>query len=179
MMIDKWNLNIKVCGTRTLPESIDDKDLPLFKTDPERCCEHFKVEPTKHAIRELQLLAWISGLRGTEGHTREFLHEREEKQGLIKYNPILMWTEAEVWLYHAMYDIPVHPLYTQGYRSLGCAPCSEPYTETERGGRWAGNEKCGGECGIHTKDLSCFKKDKDGHIIRDVYGAPKREKGRF
>ena len=120
----------------------------------EDCCEYYKVEQTKKAIKELGLTAWIAGLRNTEGHTREFLDEIEERDGIIKINPILSWTEAEVWLYHAIYQIPPHPLYLQGYRSLGCEPCSKPNTETERGGRWEGTDKCGGECGIHSKSLA-------------------------
>jgi len=148
-----WNLNMKTYGTRTWPEDKDEGSMPLYKKDPEACCDIYKVQPTKWAVKDLQLDAWICGLRGTEGHTRKFLHEQEEKDGLIKYNPILEWTEAEVWMYHAQHNIPVHPLYMQGYRSLGCLPCSKPYTDTERSGRWAGTDKCGGECGIHTRSL--------------------------
>ena len=142
----KWNLNLK---TYEAPKLGND----LYETDVEECCDYYKVEPTKQAIRDFDLQAWICGLRGTEGHTRKFLDETEEKQGLVKVNPILKWTEAEIWLYHAMCGIPPHPLYEQGYRSLGCEPCSKPNTTSERGGRWAGTEKCGAECGIHTRSL--------------------------
>lgn len=145
-IVQLWNLNIKQYGKVLETEEI-------YKTDVERCCDYYKVEPFKRAIKELKLTAWISGLRGTEGHTRKFLNEVEERGGLIKINPILQWTEAEIWLYHAAHNIPVHPLYTQGYRSLGCAPCSKPYTDTERGGRWQNTPKAGGECGIHTRLL--------------------------
>ncbi|MBU1014885.1 phosphoadenosine phosphosulfate reductase family protein, partial [Patescibacteria group bacterium] len=92
----------------------------------------------------------------TEGHTREFLDEVEMRDGLVKYNPILTWTEAEVWLYHALNEIPVHPLYAKGYRSLGCEPCShisENSLEPERAGRWKGTPYEGGECGINVESL--------------------------
>ena len=153
MITDSWNLNLKIYGTRSFPEHLDESKMPLPEKDPEACCDYYKVGPTKTAIKDLDLDAWISGLRGTEGHTREFLDETEVKDGLTKINPILSWTEAEVFLYHAVNKIPPHPLYMQGYRSLGCAPCSKPYTDTERSGRWQGTDKCGGECGIHTKSL--------------------------
>ena len=153
MLADKWNLNMKVFGISNWPEELDEDSMPLYEKNPEKCCDYYKVQPTKWAIKEFGLDAWICGLRGTEGHTRTFLDEVEEKDGLTKYNPILAWTEADVWLYHAQYQIPVHPLYMQGYRSLGCAPCSKPYTETERGGRWVGTCKEAGECGIHTASL--------------------------
>ena len=143
---NRWRLN---CATfEALPSDINPHTSGI-----EKCCDYYKVDQTKRAIKELNLDAWICGLRGTEGHTRKFLNEIEEKDGLVKINPILAFTEAEVWLYHAMYSIGVHPLYKEGYRSLGCEPCSKPDTDTERGGRWEGTEKCGAECGIHTKNL--------------------------
>ena len=123
-------------------------------SNPEACCDYFKVSQSKQALKDLKLTAWIAGLRNTEGHTREFIDEIEERDGITKINPILSWTEAEIWLYHATYQLPPHPLYLQGYRSLGCEPCSKPYTDTERGGRWEGTDKCGGECGIHSKSLA-------------------------
>jgi len=113
-----WELNIE---TYEMPEL----GLKLYETEgPEKCCDYYKVQPTKAAIKDLGLKAWICGLRNTEGHTREFLEEIEMRDGLVKYNPILAWTEAEIWLYHALNNIPVHPLYAKGYRSLGCEPCS-------------------------------------------------------
>jgi len=149
-----------------------DHGKPLYETNPEKCCDYYKVNPCKTAIKEHGIDCWICGLRGTEGHTRKFLDEKEEKNGLVKINPILSWTEAEVWLYHALEKIPVHPLYRKGYRSLGCLPCSNPYSETERGGRWEGTTKCGGECGIHTKPLI------DPNYV-DIYGIPKRNGGKY
>lgn len=126
----------------------------LYLKDVEKCCDYYKVEPTRQAIKQLGLKCWITGLRRTEGteHRKRFTNEIEERGGLAKINPILQWTEAEVWLYHAINSIPVHPLYLQGYRSLGCLPCSKPYTEEERSGRWEGTNKC--ECGIHQKSLT-------------------------
>jgi phosphoadenosine phosphosulfate reductase len=74
---------------------------------------------------------------------------------LTKINPILLWTELDVWRYLAINQIPMHPWYFEGYRSLGCAPCTSKVLddEPERAGRWKGTSKCGGECGIHTAVL--------------------------
>ena len=67
---------------------------------------------------------------------------------------ILIWKEREVWQYLALYNVPVNQLYGEGYRSLGCAPCTKITNEdNERAGRWIGTSKCGGECGIHTRPL--------------------------
>lgn len=127
----------------------------LYDADPDKCCEVLKVEPAKKAITELNVSCWVTGLRCTEGRTRTDFKEVEERdKGLIKLNPILIWKEREVWQYLALYRVKVNPLYGQGYRSLGCSPCTKiTNDENERAGRWIGTSKCGGECGIHTQPL--------------------------
>ena len=123
----------------------------IYDVDPDTCCKLLKVEPAKEAVKNLD--CWICGLRNTEGRTRKDFQEIEEKGKLVKLNPILNWTEADVWRYIAINNIPVHPWYEKGYRSLGCAVGSNPGGELERDGRWKGTSKCGGECGIHTQIL--------------------------
>lgn len=127
----------------------------LFKTDPDACCEQLKVEPVRRAIEEMRVSCWVTGLRCTEGRTRtDYLEVEERDEGLLKLNPILPWHEREVWQYIALFGVPVNPLYGEGYRSLGCEPCTHISTgANERDGRWIGTSKCGGECGIHTRPL--------------------------
>lgn len=127
----------------------------LYQTDPDKCCDLLKVEPVKRAIEEMRVQCWVTGLRCTEGRTRTDYKEVEERdKDLIKLNPILIWKEREVWQYLALYGVKVNPLYGEGYRSLGCAPCTKITNEdNERAGRWIGTSKCGGECGIHTRPL--------------------------
>ncbi|MCP4650871.1 MAG: phosphoadenylyl-sulfate reductase [PVC group bacterium] len=127
----------------------------LYKTDPDKCCDLLKVEPVKKAVDEMEVTCWVTGLRCTEGRTRTDFKEIEERdKGLIKLNPILIWKEREVWQYLAVYGVKVNSLYAEGYRSLGCAPCSNITSDdNERAGRWIGTSKCGGECGIHTRPL--------------------------
>lgn len=152
-----WNLNLKTYTSAQKPI----KD--LWIKDPDKCCEIFKVEPTKRAIKDLD--AWITGLRRTEGRTRTDYEAwepcgkaltripgREIPTSIMKVNPILDWTELDIWRYVAISNIPINPMYRKGYRSLGCEPCTKlvKETETERAGRWVGTSKCGGECGIHT-----------------------------
>ncbi len=133
-------------------ETIPDE---LYSTDPDRCCDVLKVQPTRRAIEEMDVACWVTGLRCTEGRTRTDFREIEERdKGLIKLNPILLWHEREVWQYIALHRVPVNPLYGIGYRSLGCAPCTRiSHGPNERAGRWVGTSKCGGECGIHTRPL--------------------------
>lgn len=136
----------------------NDVEIPerLYETDPDRCCEILKVEPTRRAIREMNVACWVTGLRCTEGRTRTDFQEVEERdKGLIKLNPLLIWYEREVWQYLALNRVPVNPWYAKGYRSLGCAPCTRiTNSPDERAGRWTGTSKCGGECGIHTRPLA-------------------------
>ncbi len=133
-------------------EPVPDK---LYETDPDRCCDILKVQPTRRAIEEMDVTCWVTGLRCTEGRTRTDFQEIEERdKGLIKLNPILIWQEREVWQYLAIHQVPVNPLYEKGYRSLGCEPCTRiTNSPDERAGRWVGTGKSGGECGIHTRPL--------------------------
>ncbi|MBA7490853.1 Phosphoadenosine phosphosulfate reductase [subsurface metagenome] len=142
-----WKLNLTVYQANV---ELTSELKELHKKDPDKCCSIFKVAPCRRAVKNLD--AWISGLRKDEGRTRTNYQEVEFR-GLAKINPILSWTEADLWRYTATHNLPVHPFYKLGYRSLGCACCSEPNTTEERGGRWKGTSKCGGECGIHTRDL--------------------------
>lgn len=131
----------------------------LYKTNPDRCCDLLKVEPTRQAIEEMNVGCWVTGLRCTEGRTRTDYREVEQRdEGLIKLNPILIWYEREIWQYLALNQVPVNPLYAKGYRSLGCSPCTRITTAPdERAGRWIGTSKCGGECGIHTRPLKTLE----------------------
>ncbi|MFW6180191.1 MAG: phosphoadenylyl-sulfate reductase [Spirochaetota bacterium] len=135
----------------------NDEEIPdrLYEADPDRCCNILKVLPTRWAIEEMHVTCWVTGLRCTEGRTRTDFREVEERdQGLVKLNPILTWKEREVWQFLALNGVEVNPLYNEGYRSLGCAPCTSITTDdNERAGRWIGTSKCGGECGIHTRPL--------------------------
>ncbi len=135
----------------------NDEPIPdrLYETDPDKCCDILKVKPTRQAMEEMNVACWVTGLRCTEGRTRADYQEIEERdKGLIKLNPILIWEEREVWQYLALNGVRVNPLYTKGYRSLGCEPCTKiSVGGDERSGRWIGTSKCGGECGIHTRPL--------------------------
>ncbi len=124
------------------------------QVEGEKCCGRPKVEKTILALQNYD--AWISGVRSTEGITRANFQPVEEKAGLIKINPILFFTEVDVWRYTALYQVPVNPMYAKGYRSLSCSRCSSKEvdeTESERAGRWKDTPDAGGECGIHTQPL--------------------------
>jgi len=140
---------------RLIAFETDEEPDHLYRTDPDACCEKWKVDPVRAAIKKMKIKCWATGLRCTEGRTRTNYLEREHlDEGLEKLNPILLWHEREIWQYLALNSVPVNPLYNKGYRSLGCEPCSRiSASGDERAGRWVGTSKCGGECGIHTRPL--------------------------
>lgn len=157
-MIKKYNLNIKEFGHGPMkPDEMVRQGLPigLWSTDSEKCCEMYKVEPFRRAVKELKLTGLIAGIRKDEGETRKNCKYVETKQGLEKFNAILDFTEMDIWRYLAINHIPPHPLYERGYRSLGCECCSAIVDDSdgERSGRWKDSKRCGGECQIHTSKL--------------------------
>jgi phosphoadenosine phosphosulfate reductase len=135
----------------------------IYYADPDLCCKLLKVVPVRYAYTTLGLQAWFSGLRSTEGYTRKYIAEIEKiSDHETKINPLLSWTEEEIWRYTKNNKIPAHPWYKKKFtdgrriRSLGCEPCTVPIFdhESERDGRWRKTLKKGGECGIHTRSAS-------------------------
>jgi phosphoadenosine phosphosulfate reductase len=134
----------------------------IYYEDPNLCCQLLKVIPIKHAYYDMNLRAWFSGIRNTEGATRNSIKEIEVRsEQEVKINPILTWNEDDVWNYIEDNQIPIHPWYMKTFadgrkiRSLGCEPCTVPIHnhESERDGRWRRTKKKAGECGIHTNSL--------------------------
>ena len=130
-----------------------------------RCCEIRKVEPLKRALAGKR--AWITGLRREQSAGRGAVEAREfdAVHGLAKFNPLADWSEDEVWAYIRGKEVPYNPLYDQGYRSIGCAPCSRPVVagEEPRAGRWWWEIQATSECGIHFLP--------DGKIVREKTGT--------
>ena len=120
----------------------------LWQSDPDVCCWHRKVEPLDEALAGFA--AWITGRKRFQGGLRGGLPVVErEPDGRVKVNPLATWSAADIAAYRAAHDLPAHPLEAQGFRSIGCLPCTRPTAagEDQRAGRWAGRAKS--ECGIH------------------------------
>jgi phosphoadenosine phosphosulfate reductase len=123
----------------------------LYQNAPDRCCGMRKVEPLFRGLDDYGV--WFTALRREQSPTRANLQSVDHfrlptgKQ-LLKVSPLAAWTNADVWAYLKRRDIPVLPLYHQGYTSIGCAPCTTLPADPEnlRSGRWAGKKL---ECGIH------------------------------
>lgn len=118
------------------------------------CCRIRKVEPLGRALRGLA--GWVTGLRREQSVTRTGLAPIELDEangGIFKINPLLEWSEQQVLDYARERAIPVSRLYAQGYRSIGCAPCTRPVAPGEhaRAGRWWWEDPEHKECGLHRR----------------------------
>ena len=118
------------------------------------CCRIRKVEPLGRALRGLA--GWVTGLRREQSVTRTGLAPIELDEangGIFKINPLLEWSEQQVLDYAKLRAIPVSRLYAQGYRSIGCAPCTRPVAPGEhaRAGRWWWEDPEHKECGLHRR----------------------------
>ncbi len=139
---------------------VSDKGLFSFYRDGHHeCCAIRKVEPLRRKLATLD--AWITGQRRDQNpDTRQSLPEVESDHAfpgrtgrLIKFNPLANWNSAQIWDYIEAFDVPYNELHRQGFRSIGCEPCTRPTLphQHEREGRWwweTANKK---ECGIHRK----------------------------
>lgn len=121
----------------------------------QRCCHIRKVEPLRKALAGKA--AWITGMRRSQSVTRRALPEQEfdAEHGLLKFNPLADWSEREVWDYIHALSVPYNALHDQGYRSIGCAPCTRPTAAGEdiRAGRWWWEDEDTKECGLHKRRL--------------------------
>lgn len=127
----------------------------LWKREPDLCCTMRKVLPLQSKLAELD--CWINGLRREQSDARAgigmlevYVFDETSGREIAKLNPMANWTRDSVWKYIHDHKIPYNPLQDQGYRSIGCWPCTRKTLEGEgeRAGRWTGFSKV--ECGIHT-----------------------------
>jgi phosphoadenosine phosphosulfate reductase len=121
----------------------------LNRTAPDRCCFLRKVVPLRNTLARYD--AWVTGVRRVDAPTRANtpIVQWDDRNGLVKVNPIAAWTDDEFNAYIADHGILENPLVSEGYLSIGCAPCTaKPAPGADpRSGRWAGQSKT--ECGLH------------------------------
>jgi phosphoadenosine phosphosulfate reductase len=121
----------------------------LNKTAPDRCCFLRKVVPLRTTLARYD--AWVTGVRRVDAPTRAGtpIVQWDERNGLVKVNPIAPWSDEEFDAYLAEHGVLQNPLVQEGYLSIGCAPCTaKPVPGSDpRSGRWAGLGKT--ECGLH------------------------------
>ena len=144
----RWNLNI-------VNLRADDPQVGLWQQSTQACCGRHKVEPLFRALQDYDV--WFTGLRREQSPSRANLQEVEPfalptGKTLRKVSPLAAWSTKDVWTYAKEHDIPLLPLYAQGYTSIGCEPCTSLPLDpsNDRSGRWAGQKL---ECGIHIQPV--------------------------
>jgi phosphoadenosine phosphosulfate reductase len=114
-----------------------------------QCCDIRKMLPLDKALTGKN--AWITGLRREQSNARAEVLAIEQQEKRAKINPLVEWTNGDVWHYIATHHVPYNALHDQFYPSIGCAPCTRAVTlgEDIRSGRWWWEQEAAKECGLH------------------------------
>jgi phosphoadenosine phosphosulfate reductase len=154
--VNRYGINIKSYypDTTQVEEMVNTKGINLFYESIENrklCCHVRKIVPLRRALKGMD--AWITGLRREQSVTRTDLKivEWDAANGLIKINPLLEWSEEQVWDFIKTNNIPYNKLHDQGFPSIGCQPCTRAIEKGEdlRAGRWWWEMPDSKECGLH------------------------------
>lgn len=145
--------SLPLCDVRTIRAAqprldFEDPDRTLHQFNTDACCHVRKVEPLERALKPFD--GWITGRKRYQGSGRQTVDFFEAEGDLrIKVNPLAHWGREDLEEYMVENRLPRHPLVSQGYPSIGCAPCTSKVApgEDPRAGRWRGSDKV--ECGIH------------------------------
>lgn len=162
-VMHRTNLKYKTKIKVYFPESADIEDLYQEQgvngfydsvENRKRCCYARKIAPLKRALKGADI--WITGLRAQQSLTREDmkLFEWDDANRVIKLNPLVLWSESDVWEYIKENSVPYNALHDKGYPSIGCAPCTRAVEEGAniRSGRWWWESPEHKECGLHIKE---------------------------
>lgn len=161
-LIDRTNEHYKVklkvyCPqTEALQQFVATEGInPFYESIEKRhaCCEVRKLEPLRRAFRDLDV--WVCGLRSAQSVTRSDMRliEWDERHGLLKINPLIHWTEQQVWDYIKENRVPYNRLHDKGFPSIGCEPCTRAVRRIDdvRAGRWWWESPDHRECGLHVR----------------------------
>ena len=149
---DKYGVSIKaIKPAQTVEEQAEREGPALWEREPDRCCDLRKMQPLHAVLAGYD--AWITAIRRDQTPERATapVVGWDGRFGLVKINPLVRWTSAEVRAYVAEHQVPYNPLHDHHYPSIGCTPCTSQVMpgEDPRSGRWRGKEKT--ECGLHLR----------------------------
>jgi phosphoadenosine phosphosulfate reductase len=155
---ERYDTTIQVYfpNSENVERMVNTKGVNLFYESIENrkeCCNVRKIEPLKRAFAGLD--AWICGLRKSQSVTRSDMNlvEWDSNNNLIKINPLINWTEEQIWEYIRKNNIPYNTLHDKGFPSIGCQPCTRAIKPGDdiRAGRWWWENPDQKECGLHAK----------------------------
>jgi len=155
----KYSMNLEILfpDKKQVEDMVKENGINLFYDSIEnrkQCCFVRKVELLNEILP--QYSAWVCGLRREQSSTRSAvlkIETDENHDGMLKINPLADWSYSDVWDYIKANNVPYNKLYDQGYKSIGCAPCTRAIEkgEPERSGRWWWEDPDSKECGLHSK----------------------------
>jgi len=152
----KIKIDVYFPDTAEIEEMVNNKGINLFYDSIENrklCCNMRKLVPLARAMKGLD--AWITGLRRDQSVTRTDMQlvEWDDNNNILKINPLINWTEQDVWDYIESKNIPYNTLHKKGFASIGCQPCTRAIEQGEdiRAGRWWWENPDTKECGLHEK----------------------------
>ena len=129
----------------------------FYEDGHKECCGIRKVAPLKRKLAQVD--AWITGQRKDQSvDTRQNIPEIQldpafatDDHPLIKFNPLVNQSSAQVWDYIEAFQVPFNVLHQQGFISIGCEPCTRAVlpNQHERAGRWWWEDATKKECGLH------------------------------
>ncbi len=107
-----------------------------------------KVEPMRRALNELGARTWIAGLRRVQSESRKQASVLELRDGRWKLHPLIDWSDRDIWQYLKQHGLPYHPLWDQGYVSIGDVHTTRALEDGMRveDTRFFGLKR---ECGLH------------------------------
>ena len=159
-----YNIDIELLTPErdSLDSFVKEKGLFSFYDDGhQQCCGIRKVEPLRRKLSQLD--AWITGQRKDQSlDTRNDIPEVQVDTAfssgdtpLIKFNPLLNWSSAQVWDHIEAYQVPYNELHKKGFISIGCEPCTRAVlpNQHERAGRWWWEDATKKECGLHVGNI--------------------------
>ena len=153
----RYNTRIEVLfpDKDQVQEMVTERGINLFyKSKQNRflCCEIRKVNPLKTHLSGLD--GWVTSIRRDQTESRSHASKFELDElhgGILKVNPLIDWSEDQVWDYIHKHKVPYNKLHDIGYPSIGCAPCTRAVKpgEDQRAGRWWWESDSDKECGLH------------------------------
>ena len=158
---EKYGIDIEVYfpDAAEVEQMVSEQGANLFYHSVEnrkRCCEVRKIHPLRRALAGSK--AWVTGLRRQQASSRQDMAAIEDDAGfgIKKFNPLIEWSEDDVWSYIREHEVPYNALHDRHYPSIGCEPCTRAITvgENPRAGRWWWEqEDAVAECGLHASPI--------------------------
>ncbi len=150
-MTERLNLNLQVFQSTQSPAWQEASHGKLWEQGLDGLSKYNrinKVEPMQQAFNKLEVGSWYAGLRREQATSRSDLPVLRIQDGRFKMHPIIDWSNRDVHRYLAQHNLPYHPLWEQGYVSVGDHHSSRPLSVgmREEDTRFFGLKR---ECGLH------------------------------